>query len=85
MLKLYLIILIFLNVFVFNEFLTTSDKKCNVNVFDYHRRIGIPEAKRIKEYEDKINKQRIVGGFGIDITQTPYQVNIFLYKKGIIL
>lgn len=46
-------------------------------VYDYHRRIGIPEAFRIKKLESESSdaKGRIVGGSTTTIFSVPYQVN----------
>lgn len=43
-------------------------------VFGYHRKIGIPEATRIKNLEVQNFNERIVGGSVTDVSQTPYQV-----------
>lgn len=51
----------------------------DLSVYNYHARIGIPEARRIRRLEEEAAKSgdvssRIVGGSITDISQTPYQV-----------
>ncbi|CAH0625495.1 unnamed protein product [Chrysodeixis includens] len=45
-------------------------------VYGYHTRIGIPEAKRIREYENGRNK--IVGGSITDVRYVPYQAGLVI-------
>ncbi|CAK1582733.1 unnamed protein product [Parnassius mnemosyne] len=51
-------------------------------IYGYHRRIGIPEAARIKRLEEEIirsgNLGRIVGGSATDISQVPYQAGLIM-------
>lgn len=44
----------------------------------YHEAVGIPEAARIKRFEEELNfdETRIVGGSSAFLGQFPYQVNI---------
>lgn len=41
-------------------------------VYDYHRRFGIHEARRIHNFE----ATKIVGGYVTDVSETPYQVRL---------
>ncbi|CAH0755211.1 unnamed protein product [Diatraea saccharalis] len=55
----------------------------DVTAFNYHMRIGIPEAAKIKRNEEDAAKaglagQRIVGGQVTDISQVPYQVGLIV-------
>lgn len=54
----------------------------DLSIYNYHARIGIPEARRIKRLEEEAAKagdvnSRIVGGSITDISQTPYQVDTY--------
>ncbi|XP_063828693.1 collagenase-like [Ostrinia nubilalis] len=50
--------------------------------FNYHQRIGIPEAAKIRRTEEDAAKAgvdlRIVGGSNVDISQVPYQVGLVI-------
>lgn len=62
-----------------NEAAELKAIKRDISLYDYHKKIGIPAAEKLKDYEDRIYKdQRIVGGFEIDITATPYQAGIII-------
>ncbi|XP_072949930.1 transmembrane protease serine 9-like [Epargyreus clarus] len=54
----------------------------DLTFFDYHKRIGIPEAARIRTAENEAAKSgingRIVGGQGVDISQVPFQVGLVI-------
>ncbi|KAJ0176085.1 hypothetical protein K1T71_008259 [Dendrolimus kikuchii] len=54
----------------------------DLSIYNYHARIGIPEARRIKRLEEEAAKfgdsSRIVGGSITDISQTPYQVGLVI-------
>ncbi|XP_068629807.1 collagenase-like [Battus philenor] len=54
--------------------------------YDYHRRIGMPEAARIKKLEDEYlrsgNFSRIVGGSITDISHVPYQTGLVIAMNG---
>lgn len=53
-----------------------ADETFNINdaVYNYHTRIGIPEANRIREFENVVHK--IVGGSVTDVKYVPYQVRV---------
>ncbi|CAG4945764.1 unnamed protein product [Parnassius apollo] len=55
----------------------------DITAYDYHRRIGIPEAARIKKLEEETIKSgnlqsRIVGGSITDISEVPYQAGLVI-------
>lgn len=47
-------------------------------VYDYHRKIGMPLALKIKEAEIKLveNQERVAGGGTTAIAAVPYQVRL---------
>lgn len=52
------------------------------SAYNYHQRIGIPDAVKIRRAEEDaalagLPGQRIVGGTNVDISQVPYQVSAF--------
>lgn len=54
------------------------------NAFDYHTRVGIPEAKRLKEVEENAllnsrNTERIVGGVVSPINAHPHLVSVVFH------
>ncbi|GBP41783.1 Brachyurin [Eumeta japonica] len=49
-----------------------------LTAFDYHSRIGIPEAARIKEYEEREKALRIVGGWAAKPITYPYQAGLLI-------
>lgn len=56
----------------------------DLSVYNYHAKVGIPEAIRIKNLENEALKtgetgQRIVGGSLVDISQVPYQVRFVIF------
>ncbi|KAJ0176086.1 hypothetical protein K1T71_008260 [Dendrolimus kikuchii] len=55
----------------------------DLSVYNYHARIGIPKARRIKRLEEEAAKagdsSRIVGGSITDISETPYQVGLIIH------
>lgn len=55
-----------LTVAVFATEITPRDNP----VYDYHRRVGIPKARKIQNFE----ANKIVGGHVNDVTETPYLV-----------
>lgn len=54
----------------------SADETFDINdaVYNYHARIGIPEANRIRESENRQHK--VVGGSITDIKYVPYQVRV---------
>ncbi|KAJ0176084.1 hypothetical protein K1T71_008258 [Dendrolimus kikuchii] len=54
----------------------------DLSVYNYHGRIGIPKARRIRRLEEQAAKagdaSRIVGGSITDISVTPYQVGLIV-------
>ncbi|XP_073946586.1 transmembrane protease serine 9-like [Choristoneura fumiferana] len=55
----------------------------DLSLYNYHAKVGIPEAFRIKNLENEAlkageNGQRIVGGSLVDISQVPYQVGLVI-------
>lgn len=52
-------------------------------VYDYHRRIGIPKAFKIKKLESEMTpaSSRIIGGSSTTIFSVPYQVNGFYFYE----
>ncbi|CAK1582732.1 unnamed protein product [Parnassius mnemosyne] len=79
--KVFIATVVFTLAFVatYAEIATIED----ITAYDYHRRIGIPEAARIKKLEDEAIKSgdlqsRIVGGSITDISQVPYQAGLVI-------
>ncbi|XP_026730236.1 brachyurin-like [Trichoplusia ni] len=56
----------------------SADETFDINdaVYNYHARIGIPEANRIRESENRQNK--VVGGSITDVKYVPYQAGLVI-------
>ncbi|XP_011560715.3 collagenase isoform X1 [Plutella xylostella] len=46
--------------------------------YNYHEEVGIPQAKLIKDAEEQMKYQRIVGGSLAEISDIPYQVGLLV-------
>ncbi|KAJ8719647.1 hypothetical protein PYW08_011822 [Mythimna loreyi] len=48
-------------------------------IYDYHRRLGIPKARKIQNLENnQVVQNKIVGGQVTDITETPYLAGVIV-------